>query len=106
MNPNKASVPYGFSILFYQKFWDLIKHDIIQLFSDFYNHRLDIAKFNRAFIYLIPKLSTTTTTTVVKDFRPISLLNCNFKFFTKVLTSRLHLVLDRLIGVNQHVFLK
>jgi Reverse transcriptase (RNA-dependent DNA polymerase) len=34
------------------------------------------------------------------------LLNYSFKIFTKVLTSRLHSVLDRLIGVNQHAFLK
>jgi Reverse transcriptase (RNA-dependent DNA polymerase) len=42
----------------------------------------------------------------IKDFRPVSLLNCSFKFFTKVLTSRLYPVLDRLIGFNQHAFLK
>jgi Reverse transcriptase (RNA-dependent DNA polymerase) len=41
----------------------------------------------------------------IKDFHPISLLNCSFKIFTKILTNRLH-VLDWLIGVNQHAFLK
>jgi hypothetical protein len=98
MNPNKAPDPDGFSILFYQKFWDLIKHDIIFfLFSEFYHHHLDIAKFNRAIICLIPKVVDTST---IKYFRSISLHNYSFKIFTKVLTSRLHPVLDRLIGFN------
>jgi Reverse transcriptase (RNA-dependent DNA polymerase) len=103
MNPNKSPGPDGFSILFYQKFWALIKHDIVHLFSEFYNHSLDIAKLNRALICLIPKVVDTVT---IKDFRPISLLNYSFRIFTKVLTSRLHPVLDRLIGFNQHAFLK
>jgi Reverse transcriptase (RNA-dependent DNA polymerase) len=64
---------------------------------------LDISKFNSAFIYLISKVSDIFT---IKDFQPISLLNRSFKIFTKVLTNRLHPVLDRLIGVNQHAFLK
>jgi Reverse transcriptase (RNA-dependent DNA polymerase) len=64
---------------------------------------LDIARFNRAIICLIPKVADTST---IKDFYPISLLNCNFKIFTKVLISRLHPILDRLIGFNQYAFLK
>jgi hypothetical protein len=84
MDPNKAPGPDSFFILFYQfyqKFWDLIKHDMVDLFSDFYNHQLDIAKFNRAFICLIPKILNTSS---IKDFWPICLLNCSLKNFTKV----------------------
>jgi hypothetical protein len=97
MNPNKSPGPDGFSILFYQKFGDLIKHDIVHLFCEFYNHSLDIVKLNRALIYLIPKVVDIVT---IKDFRPISLLNYSFKIFTKVLTSTLHPVLDRLVGLH------
>jgi Reverse transcriptase (RNA-dependent DNA polymerase) len=52
---------------------------------------------------LIPKVVDTSS---IKYFRPISLLNCSFKIFTKVLTTRLHPILDCLIGLNQHAFLK
>jgi hypothetical protein len=76
---------------------------MVDLFFAFYNHQLDIAKFNRVFICLIPKISNTSS---IKDFRPISLLNCSFKIFTKNLTSHLHPILDRLIGDNQNAFLK
>jgi Reverse transcriptase (RNA-dependent DNA polymerase) len=103
MNPSKVSGPDRFSMPFYQKFWDLLKHDTVHLFSEIYHHRLDIYKFNRAVICLIPKVVDTST---IKDFWPISLLNCCFKIFMKVLTSHLHPVLHRLIGLNQHAFLK
>jgi Reverse transcriptase (RNA-dependent DNA polymerase) len=73
------------------------------MFNDFYNLNFDISKLNRAFICLIPKVKDAST---VKEFRPINLLNCSFKIFTKVLTNRLYPVLDRLIGPNQNIFLK
>jgi Reverse transcriptase (RNA-dependent DNA polymerase) len=74
----------------------------VHLFSELYNHTLDIGKLNRVLICLISKVVDTS----IKDFRPISLLNYSFKIFTKVLTTRLHPILDCLIGLNQHVFLK
>jgi Reverse transcriptase (RNA-dependent DNA polymerase) len=103
MNPNKVSGPDGFSILFYQKFWDLIKCDILQMFTAFFNHQFDLSKLNRALICLIHKVVDTDS---IKDYRPISLLNCSFKIFTKVLATRFLPVLNRLIGMNQHAFLK
>jgi hypothetical protein len=39
-------------------------------------------------------------------FGAISLLNCNYKIFTKVLTNRIGLVTDRLISTNQIAFIK
>jgi hypothetical protein len=86
-----------------KKIWDLIKKDILQIFTDFYNHTIDIIKLNRALIWLIYKVMDTIT---IKNFCTISLFNYNFKIFTKVLTSRFHQVLDTLIGLNQHTFLK
>lgn len=41
-----------------------------------------------------------------RKFRPISLLNCSFSFFTKVLTNRINAPLQRLIACNQSAFLK
>lgn len=35
---------------------------------------------------------------LIKDYRPISLLNCVYKIITRVLTTRLERILQRLIG--------
>ena len=42
----------------------------------------------------------------MKKFRPISLLNCSFKIFTKVITNRLASVINRLISYQQSAFIK
>jgi Reverse transcriptase (RNA-dependent DNA polymerase) len=73
------------------------------MFTFFFNHQFDLCKLNRAIIHLVPKVIDIAS---IKNYRPISLLNCSFKIFIKVLTTRFHLILNRLIGMNQHVFLK
>lgn len=73
------------------------------MFEDFYKGELDIYRLNFAILTLIPK---EVDATAMRKFRPISLLNCSFKIFTKVLTNRISLILQRLIASNQSVFIK
>jgi hypothetical protein len=42
----------------------------------------------------------------VKQYRPICLLNVDFKCFTKVLTNRLVPIAQRVLGKNQTGFVK
>jgi hypothetical protein len=93
----------GFFFWFYQKFWDLVKDDLLDLFSDFYQDKLDLYKLNFALITIIPKEKDAR---VMSKFRSISLLNCSYNFFTKVLTNRIGVVADRLIASNQTSFIK
>jgi hypothetical protein len=58
-----------------------VKGDILNMFSDFYEGRLDLFRLNFAMLTLIPKVEDATE---MKLFRPISLLNCSFKIFSKV----------------------
>jgi hypothetical protein len=41
----------------------------------------------------------------MKKFRPISLINCSFKIFSKVLTLRLGKIVDRLVLPQQSAFI-
>jgi len=43
---------------------------------------------------------------VMRKFRPISLLNCSYKIFTKLLTNRINKSTNRLICSNQTTFIK
>jgi len=79
-----APGPDGLPFLFYQKFWDLIKKGLVDMFEDFHKGRLDLYRLNCALVTLIPKVGEATN---MKQFRPISLLNCSFKIFPRFLPS-------------------
>jgi hypothetical protein len=64
---------------------------------------LNLDRLNFAMITLLPKEPDAKT---LKKFRPISLLNCSFKIFGKLLNNRLIKVANRLIASNQTVFIK
>ena len=92
-----APGPDGFPFLFYQKFWDLIKHDIVRMFQDFHKGELSLRRLNFAMLTLIPKVDNAKS---IKFFRPISLINYSFKIFSKVLTLRLGKICTRLVATN------
>jgi hypothetical protein len=64
--------PYGFSFLFYHKFWSIIRKDFMALVRAFDKGDLNIAKLNYTMVILIPKEKNANT---LKKFRPISLIN-------------------------------
>jgi hypothetical protein len=98
-----APGPDGLPFLFYQKFWDLVKSDLVELFDDFHKRTLDLYRLNCALVTLVPKVGEATN---MKQFRPISLLNCNFKIFPKILTLRSSSIVQRIVDPNQSVFIK
>lgn len=95
--------PAGLSFMFYQKIWDVVKGGLMALFNEFHAGRLDIYRLNSAVLSLIPKEKDAIS---MKKFRPISLLNCSFKIFTKVLTNRLARLMHLLTYSNQTTFIK
>jgi hypothetical protein len=98
-----APGPDGLPFLFYQKFWNVIKEDLMNLVRDFQIGDLDLFRINFATLTLIPKMESATE---MKSFRPISLLNCSFKIFGRLLTSRLEKVCARLIEQEQSAFIR
>jgi hypothetical protein len=89
--------------MFYQKFWGVIKDDLLAMFKDLSSGNLDLYRLNFALITIIPKEKDART---MNKFRPISLLNCSYKIFTKVLTNRISGIADRLVASNQTTFIK
>jgi mannosylglycoprotein endo-beta-mannosidase len=57
MERNKVAGPYKIPIEFYQSCWGIVNDDIIQLFNDFYNKKVDISRLNYRIITLLPKVS-------------------------------------------------
>jgi hypothetical protein len=71
MEKNKAAGPDGIPIEFYQACWEIIKSDIMVVFDDLFEHKIELARINYGIITLIPKGEDADT---IQKFRPICLL--------------------------------
>jgi hypothetical protein len=73
------------------------------MFDDFCKGELDLSRLNFALVTLIPKVGDASN---MKQFRPISLLNCSFKIFSRLLTNRLGPISQRIVNNSQSAFIK
>lgn len=103
MESNKAPSPDGFPAEFYQKFWEVIKYDLLNFFNEFYTGDLPLFSLNFGVITLIPKVKEANR---IQQYRPICLLNVSFKIFTKNATNRINSVVDRIVRPSQTAFMR
>ena len=102
MEHNKAPGPDGFPAEFYQKFWTIIKDDLMAMFTQLRAGNLPLFKLNFGIITLLPKKEDASK---IEQYRPICLLNVSFKIFTKVGTNRVTSIASRVIRPTQTVFI-
>ena len=104
MENNKSPGSDGLPAEFYKVFW----RDINVLYLNAINFGHKIGKLSisqrRGIIKLIPKKSRILQ--LLKNLRPINLLNCDYKIATKAIANRLKTVLSTLISYDQTGFLK
>ncbi|CAN6179481.1 unnamed protein product [Urochloa humidicola] len=103
MERNKAAGPDSIPIEFFQSCWEIIREDILDLFNDFHQGKMDVSRLNYRIITLLPKVKEAEK---IQQYRPICLLNCLYKWITKVLSIRLEMVNEKLILKNQSAFMK
>ncbi|XP_019096517.1 PREDICTED: uncharacterized protein LOC104768075 [Camelina sativa] len=101
MHPDKAPGPNGMTALFFQKAWDIVKTDLVDLVNRFLVERVFDKDLNRTHICLIPKVAKPTR---MAELRPISLCNVGYKIISKILCQRLKRVLPGLISETQSAF--
>jgi len=99
----KSPGPDGVNIGFLKEFWDDVKGDVMNFITDFHRNGRLTRGINSEFIVLIPKVNSPQR---LNDFRPISLVGCLYKILSKVLASRLRIVMGSLIAETQTTFVK
>nr|CAD1830600.1 unnamed protein product [Ananas comosus var. bracteatus] len=93
-------------MIFYQRFWNLLKDDIMGVFNSFYYSTTNFDRVNSGWLCLIPKKIEANVALSANDFCPISLVHSVAKLISKVLASRLQLLLGGLINPHQAAFIK
>ena len=94
----------GFTVDFYKVFWKDLKLLLVESINYSYERGELSVDQRRGIITLIPKKNRVRL--LLKNWRPISLLNTDYKILTKSLALRLHKVLPSIINLDQTGFLK
>ncbi|XP_057774811.1 uncharacterized protein LOC130993790 [Salvia miltiorrhiza] len=102
MDANSAPGPGGFSGMFFQTCWGIIKSDVIIVVQTFFRHSYLPNGCNSNTMILIPKKDTVDS---VSDLRPIVLSNFFFKIISKIMAARLSVVAAAHVSPNQFGFI-
>ena len=101
---NKTPGMDGFSFEFYLTFWDVIESLLINCFNFSYESGEMSITQRQGVITLIPKKDRNVE--LLKNWRPLAMLNFDYKLLTKCLALRLKTVLHKIIHKDQTGFLK
>ena len=93
-SPGTDGIPYEF----YLTFWDTIAPHFLDMFTHILERGSLTPSQGKAAIRLIPKIPDAQR---LSEFRPISLLNCDYKLMASVLAMRLRRTLPATIGSHQ-----
>lgn len=95
-SPGEDSLPYEF----YQTFQDLVVPDLTQVLNEVFAGKVStcMKDFCRGVIVLVPKVSKPEN---IQQFRPITLLNCDYKALMKIFATRVKQYLPEILGPGQ-----
>ncbi|GJY35149.1 putative RNA-directed DNA polymerase, eukaryota, reverse transcriptase zinc-binding domain protein [Tanacetum coccineum] len=99
----KAPGPDGFTFKFIKWFWDTMGNDFIEMVKRFEVDGTIPKGCNSSFIALVPKIKDPIH---IKDYRPISLIGCQYKVVSKALANRLLQVIDSVVSKVQTAYIK
>jgi hypothetical protein len=97
----KAPGPDGFTTLFFKKYWEIVREDVLHCIWLFFKRNFLQRIQNHSFIALVPKVSGSHT---AYQFRPISLCNIVYKIISKILANRLKVHMHKIISHFQSAF--
>lgn len=103
MKPGKSPGPDGFSISYYKTFRDPLIPHFLNTFNTVPTPLTINPDILEAHITVIPKQGRDTT--LVSNYRPISLINVDMKLYTKILANRILPLLPTLVPLDQAGFI-
>ena len=104
MNKGKSPGPDGLTTEFYQHFASQVTPLLHAMISEAYRNKQLPPNMGESYIKLLPKKKTDRTQT--KNYRPISLLNTDYKILTKVIANKIKPYLKDLVHPDQQCSIK
>ena len=103
LNNNKTPGPDGIGIDFYKVFWKFLKDPLCNAINEVYLSENMIPSSSKGIINLIPKKERDSR--LLKNLRPITLLNSDYKVVEKAIAGRMVPAMESLIHTDQKGFL-
>ena len=104
MNNNKTPGEDGIPIDFYKVFWKYLKEPLYKMAMDVFQQRKLHDSARRGILNLIPKPGKDSRH--IKNLRPITLLNTDYKIIEKTIAIKMIPALDKIIHKDQRGFMK
>lgn len=101
MKKNKSPGPDGFNVNFFLHYWNIVGRDFTLAIQSFFKSGCLLRGTNSTAIVLVPKVLHPSS---ISDYRPISCCNTTYKCISKILASRLKVILPLIISPYQVAF--
>lgn len=103
MKLNKSPGPDGLTAEFYHRFWDKLGPLLVKVYNECYQNGKLVQTQREAIITLIYKGGDRQD---IKNYRPISLTNVDYKILAFVLSNRLQDVIGNIVSADQSGYIK
>ena len=103
MKLNKVGGPDGLTVEFYRLFYNELKEPLFYMYCQARKHGMLPSTTRKGLISLLPKKQKDTR--YIKNLRPLTILNVDFKILAKIWDNRLKEVLPDLIHPDQTGFM-
>jgi len=103
LKKNKSPGLDGLSTEFYQTFWHILGNFLVSVYNESFDQGLLPISIRKSVLGLIFKKGEKE---LLKNYRPISLTNTDYKILAFVLSNRMHNILDNIISPWQTAYVK
>ena len=92
-----APGPDGICLEFYKKMWDIIKNELLDTINIMYLEGRTSDAQKQRYVSRLPKIGLPARP---KNYRPLKILNTDYKILTRILANRLRLQMEEVLHHN------